>query len=68
MIKVAVLSLFALILLLVSYFLGGVRPEACVAFKVIVICFAIIFLVSTFAFIYDLRKKKKQKIQVNLIK
>lgn len=63
--KISILSLLICMLLIVSYYLGGIKPEAYDIFKVILYTFGGIFLLSTGYFIYELNKGKK-KVQTKL--
>lgn len=56
--KISIMSLLVCMLLIVSYYLGGIKPEAYKTFNVVLYTFGGIFLLSTGFCIYELNKGK----------
>lgn len=56
--KLVAASALVCILLLVSYFLGGVTPEAYETFKVVFGCFGFIFFASAILMVYEYNQQK----------
>lgn len=59
--KGSILSFIVCVLLIVSYYLGGVNPDAYDTFKVVLECFGFIFIVSASYLLYERKIKKKSK-------